>query len=392
MRILLFADAARSYNGGANRVVVETARWLQRLGHTTGIAYRESQPVEVDCPTWKIPDGQAAPAAEMTAAMDPILEQFRPEVIQVHNRAAARIYEPLVARAAVCQFFHDQSLFCGGGHRMTRGYQPCHRRHGVLCLAWNYLLGCGGKSPAKNFKWWLAAQWMEPLHRSPRVRLQVASQFMRQGLLENGYDSGRIDVVPLYSEPPPAADATEPGRIFAPGRLAREKGVHTIIEAAGLLRHRDWRLVMAGPGPERTRLEDRARALGIADRVEFLGEIDTQAMAVQYARAQIVAFPVLRPEPFGLIGPEALAYSKPIVAFGGGAVDEWLWPGETGLRVDERTSAAFARALDELLGDPARCAAMSIAARQRYPHFRPEAYTERLLESFERTIRRHRGS
>jgi glycosyltransferase involved in cell wall biosynthesis len=79
------------------------------------------------------------------------------------------------------------------------------------------------------------------------------------------------------------------------------------------------------------------------------------------------------------------------VAFGGGAVDEWLWPGETGLRVDERTPAAFARALDELLGDPARCAAMSLAARQRYPHFHPEAYTVRLLESFGRTIRQHRG-
>jgi glycosyltransferase involved in cell wall biosynthesis len=113
-------------------------------------------------------------------------------------------------------------------------------------------------------------------------------------------------------------------------------------------------------------------------------------LAHWYARAQMVLFPVLRHEPFGLIGVESLAYGKPIVAFGGGAVGEWLWPGETGLRVDQRTPAAFAAAVRTLLTDPARCASMGKAARRRYPEFHPAAYIERLVAAFARTIEWHR--
>lgn len=97
------------------------------------------------------------------------------------------------------------------------------------------------------------------------------------------------------------------------------------------------------------------------------------------------AFPVLREEPFGLIGTEALAHGKPIVAFAGGAVDEWFWPGETGIKVESKTAAALAGALRELLVDPDRCAAMGDAARRRYPRFTLDAYLDRLLDSLERT-------
>jgi len=120
--------------------------------------------------------------------------------------------------------------------------------------------------------------------------------------------------------------------------------------------------------------------------VQFLGEIPPAVLATWYARSQLVLFPVLRQEPFGLVGVESLAYGKPIVAFAGGAVDEWLWPGETGSRVEGRSADAFAAAIRELLTDPARCAAMGAAARRRYPHFRPETYVGRLVASFERAL------
>jgi glycosyltransferase involved in cell wall biosynthesis len=140
------------------------------------------------------------------------------------------------------------------------------------------------------------------------------------------------------------------------------------------------------------RLRDQAAGLGIADRVEFPGEVSSQTMAGLYARAQVVAFPVLRHEPFGLVGVESLAYAKPIVAFAGGAVEEWLWPDETGVRVDERTPDAFASAMDLLLSNPSRCAGMGRAARARYGFFTPAKYVERLVEAYERCIAWHRES
>jgi glycosyltransferase involved in cell wall biosynthesis len=224
------------------------------------------------------------------------------------------------------------------------------------------------------------------------VRIQVASRFMSRGLEENGFDLARVDVVPLFAEPPPAALPAEPGLILLPSRLVRPKGVGVALDALAILGTHRWRLAIAGDGLNREEFRSQARRLEIADRIDFLGEVAPNDLAPWYARAQIVLFPVVRREPFGLIGVEALAYGKPIVAFSGGAVDEWLWPGETGLRVDERTPVAFAAAVRELLISPERCAAMGQAAKARYAYFHPTAYVERLMAAFERTVRWHRDT
>jgi glycosyltransferase involved in cell wall biosynthesis len=101
---------------------------------------------------------------------------------------------------------------------------------------------------------------------------------------------------------------------------------------------------------------------------------------------------VLRPEPFGLVGVEALAYGKPIVALDGGAVDEWLWPGETGAKVQERTPEAFASAIRELVRDPQRCTAMGQAAKRRHAFFHPDAFVQRLTSALDRAISWHRDT
>ena len=56
-------------------------------------------------------------------------------------------------------------------------------------------------------------------------------------------------------------------------------------------------------------------------------------------------------EPFGLVGPEAMARALPVVAFRTGGVDEWLRDGENGLAVPPRDIPAFAAAVDRLLAD-----------------------------------------
>jgi D-inositol-3-phosphate glycosyltransferase len=131
-------------------------------------------------------------------------------------------------------------------------------------------------------------------------------------------------------------------------------------------------------------LEQLSSRLGIRDQVEFTGEIPPGELERWFARAEVVLFPVLRPEPFGLIGVEALAHAKSVVAFDGGAVEEWLWPDQTGLLVAQRTPAAFAARIRELLENPARIAAMADNARARYPQFHPAAYIERLVGAYRR--------
>jgi len=387
MRLLLINDVARYLNGGANRVVVETLEGLHRRGLAVGCIYHSNVP-EILPGIWtrKVTDRQAP--GEIRSQMRAAIGDFRPDVIQSHSTQVMVSYPDWAPNHACCQFIHDESWFCSGGNRVDRNLVHCHRPHGLACLAWHVLKGCSGRSPKGNYQRWRQAQERTVVPGFPHLRLQVASAFMSRGLQENGYPADRIDVIPLYSAAAPAQSlATEPGLVVLPSRLVHHKGVHVLIDALSQIRDLPWRLVVPGEGPERPALLKQIQRLQLSDRVELPGELHPSEIATWYARAQLVAFPVLREEPFGLIGTEALAFGKPIVAFAGGAVEEWLWPGETGLMVESKTATALAGALHELLANPERCLAMGAAARRRYPRFTLDAYLDRLLESLERTRR-----
>ena len=145
-------------------------------------------------------------------------------------------------------------------------------------------------------------------------------------------------------------------------RLAREKNVDLLIDAladCGV----PSRLVIAGDGPERQSLQDRARANGIADRVRFIGEVDREALPDLYASADAFVFPSLT-ETQGLVLAEALAAGTLVVAADAPQVREVL--GETG-RVVPPTAAAFCVAMATVPSAPdAEQSARSRACAARF--------------------------
>jgi glycosyltransferase involved in cell wall biosynthesis len=373
-------------------MVVETCSWLGKAGHDVALAYHDDQPSLVDCPVFRVSEALSIP--ERQAALEKAVRMFQPDVLYCHSAKVMSSLPGLSERFPLASFYHDQSIFCSGGDRCSRDWDPCHRPHGWSCLLRHYATGCGGKNPINNWRRWRGIDSRMLAWRLPRSRVQVASRFMQRGLEENGFPANRLDLVPLCAEPPPAdaSIATEPGLLLLPGRMVKSKGIDLAIHAFAQLHDLPCHLVVAGDGPQREALEQLVRDLGVTLRVTFTGEILPTALASWYARASVVLFPVLRPEPFGLIGVEALAYGKPIVAFDGGAVDEWLWPGETGSKVQKRTPEAFASAIRELLCDPQRCTAMGQAAKRRHAFFHPDAFIQRLIDALERTIRWHRDT
>ena len=96
------------------------------------------------------------------------------------------------------------------------------------------------------------------------------------------------------------------------GRLSREKGLRELLEAAAAARPR-WPLVLLGTGPAGDALRERARQLGLGDRVRFAHYIaDRASLARAYASARCVVLPGAH-ETFGLVALEAAACGVPVV-------------------------------------------------------------------------------
>jgi glycosyltransferase involved in cell wall biosynthesis len=189
-----------------------------------------------------------------------------------------------------------------------------------------------------------------------------------------GADPSRITIVPCGYDPDefsPRDAATarellgiEPRErvILQLGRIVRRKGIDTVIEALGRLRHvyhEPARLLIVG-GPDRiatryrdeelARLMDLADTLGVEDLVTFVGRRDRAELADYYAAADVfVSTPWY--EPFGITPLEAMACGTPVIGSNVGGIKYSVRDGETGFLVPPRDPDALADRLARLLGD-----------------------------------------
>ncbi|HLI42910.1 MAG TPA: glycosyltransferase [Acidimicrobiales bacterium] len=145
--------------------------------------------------------------------------------------------------------------------------------------------------------------------------------------------------------------------IGAVGRLAWEKGLDILIRAMASLP--DCRLILAGEGPCRGSLEELSRALGVEERVAFVGLVD--ASWPEALGLDVVAVPS-RNEGFGLTGVEAMRAGLPVVASDVGGIAEVLGRHGT-VFVPPEDPEALAGALRVLAAEPERRAALGEAAR-----------------------------
>ncbi|HKI03509.1 MAG TPA: glycosyltransferase family 4 protein [Thermoanaerobaculia bacterium] len=206
--------------------------------------------------------------------------------------------------------------------------------------------------------------------------------------------SGTV-VLPLALEDRPlegAVDAVllrrlDRGFLLIVGRMAateRYKGHDQLLEA--LTRLPEARLVAAGDGDDRPRLEAKAAALGMADRIFFTGFLSEATLAELYRRCAVFAMPS-QGEGFGLVYLEAMRAGKPVLASRGSAAEEIVEDGKTGLLVDPEDREALRAALGQLLGYPGEARRMGEAGRERWRReFGADRFRERLTPLLERLV------
>lgn len=135
-------------------------------------------------------------------------------------------------------------------------------------------------------------------------------------------------------------------------RMVPGKGHLPLLEsfAALLASVPDAALAVVGDGPERAAAEQRAAELGIGHSVQFLGNRHDVPELLTVADVFVFAS---ESEGFGLVVLEAMAASKPVVAFRLPAIEEFASDGESALLIERGDVASFANAVEKILGDPA---------------------------------------
>jgi len=173
------------------------------------------------------------------------------------------------------------------------------------------------------------------------------------------YFPGPYDIVPngidcdlFHPLPAPVADGAPP-RILFVGRFDPRNGLHTLIDAARLLKEqgRAFEVQVVGDGPARPIYERQARRAGVWDRIRWLGLLKDERPDL-YRNATLLAAPCTLAS-FGVVLLEAFASGIPVVAADNVGFRQVIRDGAPGLFVRGEDAAALAAGIGRVLDDPA---------------------------------------
>jgi len=186
--------------------------------------------------------------------------------------------------------------------------------------------------------------------------LVANTEDIAEWIVSQGWPAGRVRCIPNFAAAPPdgapadrASLETPAGAplLLAMGRLHESKAHDVSLQA--LTKLPDAHLWIAGVGPLEAKLKAMAQALGVQDRVRFLGwRTDPSAL---YRAADVCVFPS-RYEPLGNVVIQAWAHGLPVVAADSQGPKALIEDGRDGLLVAIDDADALAAGVRRLLAEP----------------------------------------
>ncbi len=215
------------------------------------------------------------------------------------------------------------------------------------------------------------------------------SQFVSDSLVrELGVPASIVHDMPLGVVPPRGVDAPRsvtptPPMILFVGTIYGYKDVPVAVRAFGRARSElppGTRFVIAGkdPGEQAVWVRTAAVEAGVEDLVDLVGPVSDEHLEELYRSASVLVLPS-RCEGFGLPALEAMCRGVPVIVAATTSLPEVV--GDAGLQVPAGDVAGFARAMVEVVGDPARQIHLSAEGVARAGQMTWDATAERLHEA-----------
>jgi glycosyltransferase involved in cell wall biosynthesis len=250
--------------------------------------------------------------------------QHRFDAWEIHNTFPA--FSPAVYDAAlelgvkVVQYLHNYRFSCVNGMFLNQG-QPCYRCiRGTFWAA--FLTACWRSNRWASGIAGIALTRVRRLFSSINIWVAI-SEAQKLRHIEMGIPAERIRVVPHFLDAPIDIGPNVPkdGYFLFLGRLSPEKGLWQLLQGWRLLKAGTVKLVIAGEGPERRRLEDVCQENGLKN-VEFRGYVPAKDQDALWQGARALIVPSIWEEPFGLVVLEAWAHGRPALVSNRGGLPE----------------------------------------------------------------------
>lgn len=313
-----------------------------------------------------------------------LIEQARPTVAHAHNvyhHLSPAIFSTLKAAGVpVVMTAHDLKLACPS-YKMLRAGKVCEDCRGGRI--YNVLRHRCVKDSVPLSGLVLVETMVHRalgLYRDKLDRVVVPSRFYLEKLAEWGWPREKLVYIPNFVDVQSLGADWDEGDYFVfAGRLAPEKGLATLIEAAALA---GQRLVLAGTGSEEAALRELAARTG-AD-ASFVGHLSGKELhrLIGQSRALVLPSEWYENAPISIL--EAYALGRPVIGANIGGIPEMIRDGETGL-------LAASGDVEDLAQKLVKLAALSDADRKRMgrsgrdwiaQEFSAAAYCDRTLELY----------
>ncbi len=290
MKFLLASDEVENSGGIYNFVLVLKGR-LEKLGHEVVVS-------------------------------DQITSNDLYDIIWIHSLSSPNKARRIISEnpgAKVLFHIHDYRFTCLTGRKASGSkFSPCQSALSLNCLPTHYLKGCGkGVNPIKLFNNFLSKrEWLSVMREH---HITVLSSYLKEELVRNDIDAERIEVMPeVFRCYPRTQEATETNlNILWAGRLVEEKGVNILLNF--LEAYQRWPLEMnlriVGSGTKGDQLSKRIRELGLSEIVTLESVATPDEMGKHYHWADALLYTSLWPEPFGMVGPEAMSASLKVYCY-----------------------------------------------------------------------------
>lgn len=309
------------------------------------------------------------------------LAAHRPQVMHVHNTftaASPSVYAASAAqRIPVVQTLHNYRFVCPVATAFRDGHvcTDCVGRS----VPWPSVAhACirGSRPQSLVVAATITIHRARGTFRHGIAAYLALTEFQRQLMIDGGLPAHHIRVVPNFLEPDPGPGSDSRAGLLFVGRLAPEKGIPVLLEAArivpGIVR-------VAGTGPL-IRMAEQADAAG---DVAYLGSLARSSVVEQLRQSIALVLPSVWFEGFPLVVLEAFASGTPVIASRIGSLAEVIEDGRTGLLAEPHDAADLADKIQWALDHQGEMRLMGVNARMRYEtQFRGRTHLTALLEAY----------